>query len=320
MDRDRTTARGTLLVLLIVGLAGPASARALRPPDPGAAKVKKPAKPKAKPAPGTRPRLIFPVVGPVSYRNDFGERRAGGRHQGNDLVAAKRSLAVAVEAGKVKLWTSSTNAGCMLYLHGASGTTYLYIHLNNDLTTGNDNRGKCIPGTAYAKGLKNGTKVKAGQPIGYVGDSGDADGIASHLHFEVHPKDGRAVSPYPYLQKARHLLFAGDPRVPLTLNLSGVVTTVGPGALRLKIGALRASNGLRLSKLGRTISLDVPVDAVVETPAASATKAVSNALTGELVQVVTPPRKPTLAAELGAAGALSVAKIVLSTPAGPPIG
>ena len=34
----------------------------------------------------------------------------------------------------------------MLYLYGASGTTYMYIHLNNDLTMKNDNRGKCVPG------------------------------------------------------------------------------------------------------------------------------------------------------------------------------
>jgi hypothetical protein len=53
----------------------------------------------------------------------------------------------------------------MLYLYGASGTTYLYIHLNNDLTMKNDNRGKCVAGVAYARGLKNGAKVQAGQII-----------------------------------------------------------------------------------------------------------------------------------------------------------
>jgi len=46
----------------------------------------------------------------------------------------------------------------MLYLYGDSGTTYLYIHLDNDLTAKNDNRGKCVAGVAYAKGLKDGRR------------------------------------------------------------------------------------------------------------------------------------------------------------------
>ena len=75
------------------------------------------------------------------------------------MMAPKRALALAAEPGKVKFWTHSATAGCMLYLYGASGTTYYYIHLNNDLTGRNDNRGKCVDGTAYAKGLPNRTVI-----------------------------------------------------------------------------------------------------------------------------------------------------------------
>jgi hypothetical protein len=124
------------------------------------------------------------------------------------MVASKRALALAAEPGRVEFWTHSASAGCMLYLHGASGTTYYYIHLNNDLTRRDDNRGKCVAGTAYAKGLKNSARVAAGQVVGYVGDSGDADGVHPHLHFELHPNGGRAVDPYPWLQGGQHLLFA----------------------------------------------------------------------------------------------------------------
>jgi len=85
-------------------------------------------------------------------------------------MAPRRALAVATEAGKVKFWTHSASAGCMLYLYGKSGTTYLYIHLNNDLTNGNDNRGKCVAGTSYAPSLKDGQKVQAEKRVlpGYV--------------------------------------------------------------------------------------------------------------------------------------------------------
>ncbi|MFQ5425994.1 MAG: hypothetical protein ACE5EV_02815, partial [Gaiellales bacterium] len=78
-------------------------------------------------------RIVFPVVGPASYFNDFGAPRAQGSHQGNDILSEWRAIAVAAESGRVRIWTSSARAGCMLWLDGDSGTTYAYIHLNNDL-------------------------------------------------------------------------------------------------------------------------------------------------------------------------------------------
>src|SRR2546423_13447232 len=203
MRRHRTTARGVLFLASTIGLAASAAAAL------AANKVPE--------------HIVSPVVGGVQYIDDFGAPRPGGPHQGNDITAAKKSPAVAAEAGRVKYWTTSRSAGCMLYLYGESGTTYYYIHLNNDLTMRNDNRGKCVKGTAYT--VKDGAKVAAGQQIAYVGDSGDADGGNSHLHFEVHPGGGRAVSPYPYLQKAYKLLFAAKPGTPFSLTLSGTVVS-----------------------------------------------------------------------------------------------
>ena len=157
------------------------------------------------PAAAPPPKIIFPVIGRVSYSDDFGAARAQGGHPGNDILAARKALVVAAEPGRVVFWTTSANAGCMLYLYGQSGTTYQYIHLNNDLTRRNDNRGSCVAGVAYAAGLRDGDEVGAGELIGYVSDSGDADGRHPHLHFELHPGGGQAISPYPWLLGAERL-------------------------------------------------------------------------------------------------------------------
>jgi hypothetical protein len=258
------------------------------------------------------------VVGPVQYTNDFGAPRSQGAHQGNDIMAPKRSLAVAAEAGTVK-FASGGAAGCYLYLYGArSRTTYLYIHLNNDLTTGNDNRGRCVAGVAYARGLRSGTTVKAGEPVGFVGDSGDADGVAPHLHFELHPRGGRAVSPYPYLNRAVRLLFAVGRGQTFTLRLAGRVVRTSGGRLELRVRTLTSWPGsFRFTNVNRSVDLAVPTTALIERRSDGIARTVSvPALTtltrGLPVTVWTPPAACTLAAQMGRDGALSASRIVIS--------
>ncbi len=263
-------------------------------------------------APKVPDHIIFPVVGQVQYVDDFGAPRAGGSHQGNDLMSAKRSPAVAAEAGTVKYWTTSRTAGCMLYLYGVSGTVYYYIHLNNDLTLKNDNRGKCVKGTAYT--VTNGARVAAGQQIAYVGDSGDADGGNSHLHFEVHPGGGHAVSPYPYLQKAYKLLFAAKPGTPFSLTLSGTVVSATADRVVVNVATSQAwPSGLTLTRLNRPITLAVPATALVQTvaPTVRAVASVTLATRGQKVVVWTQPAPATLKAQRGDEGALTSALIQL---------
>jgi hypothetical protein len=299
MRRPRTTARG-ILFLTFALLAWPGTAAASPDASDGVNKV---------------PRLIFPVIGDATYIDDFGDARGQGSHEANDLMAAKRSLAVAVEAGKVKFWTTSSRAGCMLYLDGESGTQYLYIHLNNDLTPANDNRGKCVPGVAFADGLKSGARVGAGEPVGFVGDSGDADGIASHLHFEVHPNGGAAVSPYPYLRKARRLLFAAKPGSLFTLALSGKVVSVAGEELRLELEQVRSwPGGRRIEHSGQKVAVSVPPTASIEgaiEPLTLASPTVGGLGPGTTVTVFTTPAKTTLAAQTGARNALSAKRVVV---------
>ena len=256
------------------------------------------------------PRLIFPVVGTTSYYDDFGEPRAGGAHQGNDLLAARHAPAVAVEGGTVKFWTTSVQAGCMLYLHGDSGTTYLYIHLNNDLTARNDNQGTCVAGTSYAPGLKDGARVAAGQLIGFVGDSGDANGIHPHLHFEVHPNDGAAVDPYPYLRKAQQLMFYAKPGAKIALSIGGTVVSSFGGELELKTSQVQM-NSAKPVKVSRPITLSVAADARVLVDLPGVAVGLDALLSGVYATVQTLPIRATIAAQRGDANVLTASRIML---------
>ena len=260
--------------------------------------------------------IVFPVFGATRYVDDFGAPRAGGAHQGIDIMAAKRSLALAAESGKVKFWTTSAAAGCMLYLYGASGTTYYYIHLNNDLTRKNDNRGKCVPGTAYAPGLKNGSKVSAGQPVGFVGDSGDANGIHAHLHFEVHPGGKGAVDPYPTLQSAQHLLFAAQPGTGFTLELDGTVAAPAAESLQIRLKEVHAWPSGQHQKLRRSLLLNVPSTAVIQSVKGSSARNTTllSAQKGQTVKVWTMPATANLKTERGDPLALEAALVLLKAP------
>ena len=299
MLSHRTTARG-LLVLTTLALSAGSAAAHDAPTNP-AAKV---------------PPLIFPVVGKATYTNDFGAARGSGGHQGNDIMTTWRSPAVAVEGGKIEFHTTSPRAGCMLYLYGKSGTTYLYIHLNNDLTAKNDNRGKCVAGVAYWKGLKNGAKVAAGQPIAYNGNSGDADGGAYHLHFEVHPGGGAAVSPYPYLRKAKKLLLAVQPGADFTAALRGSVVEADPVERSLTLNVERVQSwpgGLRVTDVKRAVELAVSPAAVISDPLGvlTTTARLAALQKGQTTVAWTQKATATLAAALGSPLSLTATKLEL---------
>jgi len=210
------------------------------------------------------PKFVFPVVGPARYFSDFGAPRAQGSHQGNDIMSVRWAPAVAVENGTVKF--DSGGWGCMLNLLGDSGTKYTYIHLNNDLTMKNDNQGKCVAGIAFAKGLKNGQRVEVGQHIAYVGDSGDADGIQPHLHFERHPGGGAATNPFHWLNTVPRLLFSSPLGQPVSLSLRGtVLQAAAPETLRLKLETVRPwPVGPRVTQKGRAVTVTVPATASFE--------------------------------------------------------
>lgn len=294
MIRHRTTAVTLFVLLLGWALAGTASAAV--------------------------PRIVFPVVAKTVYTDDFGDPRGSGSHQGNDIMAAKKSRVVAAEAGRISIYNRSARAGCMLYLYGRSGTTYLYIHLNNDRTMRNDNRGGCRPGVAYAPNLRAGRKmpVGAGQLIGYVGDSGDADGIASHLHFELHPGGRGAVSPYRRLRAGWRLLYqrpaAATPTLGVRIAGRVLSTTLGTDShrLRVRVSLVRLSTG-HYARPGRNVVVTVPATASVERAgeAGATATTLGSARAGERVTVWTERFANTLAYAQARAGRHVAQRVLL---------
>jgi peptidoglycan hydrolase-like protein with peptidoglycan-binding domain len=125
--------------------------------------------------------LVFPVRGPHAYSDDFGAPRHQGRHEGNDILAPPGAPVVAVAGGHIDRLTRVPRGlgGIHLWLDDDAGTAYYYAHLRR-----------------IAPGLVPGSRVRAGQVIGYVGRTGDARGGPYHLHFEMHPGGGAAVDPY----------------------------------------------------------------------------------------------------------------------------
>jgi Peptidase family M23 len=293
MIGHRTTARGALLLLSIAAAAAAFSVVAT---GAGAAKV---------------PRIVFPLLSDVPVFDNYGDPRPNGHHAGIDIEhAPRRTPVLAAEAGKVQWHTTSWRAGCMLYLYGASGTTYLYIHLNNDRTLRNDNLAKCGLGTSYT--VADGAKVKAGQVIALNGDSGDADGNP-HLHFEVHPNDGRDVNPLPFLKKAVRLLFPGGIGTRFALGLRGAPVALEGDRLTLDVTAVRWWPGGRWTPLERTVVLAVDPAASVDPTLASLVdpgeRSAQSRKASSVVTVFTATAKVTDDARRGEPGALTAARL-----------
>jgi murein DD-endopeptidase MepM/ murein hydrolase activator NlpD len=128
-------------------------------------------------------RYACPVEPPYSYVDTWGAARSSGRtHEGTDIMAPRGAKELAYTDGVVSREHTNSLGGITLWLDGDNGDQYYYAHLS----------GYAVP---------QGTRVRAGQHIAYVGNTGDARYTAPHLHFEVHPGGGAAVNPYPYVKR-----------------------------------------------------------------------------------------------------------------------
>ena len=160
------------------------------------------------PAPVAEPirEITFPAVGPIRYSDTFGAcrgYRCSRAHQGADLFGVKLAPLVAAADGTITFVrrSATTSAGNTVILTDDEGWRYLYLHLNND-TPGTDD-GANPQAWILPNGLRTGDRVSAGDVIGYLGDSGNAERTPSHLHFEIRPPGKRAINPTPSLRAAQ---------------------------------------------------------------------------------------------------------------------
>jgi murein DD-endopeptidase MepM/ murein hydrolase activator NlpD len=124
--------------------------------------------------------MTCPIAAPHSFIDSWGFPRSGGRtHEGADIMAAKGAPVVAVTNGTITFAGVGVTAGNWLILSGDDGHEYWYMHNTENLV---------LHG-----------RVSVGRQIATVGDTGNAIGGPSHVHFEYHPGSGGPINPYPLL-------------------------------------------------------------------------------------------------------------------------
>jgi murein DD-endopeptidase MepM/ murein hydrolase activator NlpD len=183
----------------------------------------------------TRGGYVFPVYGPASFGDSFGAPRRnvpGGWHHGEDIFAPLGTPVLAVADGVLHTIGFTPIGGYRLWLRDRQGNEFYYAHLS-----------------AYTPLAVEGREVRAGDVIGFVGETGDAEGGAPHLHFEIHPAamlglgyDG-VIAPYPILlawRRAEDIPFsAGRVYVP-----AGASVLEQPGAVLLVADDISSRSGL----------------------------------------------------------------------------
>jgi murein DD-endopeptidase MepM/ murein hydrolase activator NlpD len=135
----------------------------------------------------------MPLAGidPRKLADTFNDARDGRKHEALDIPAPRGTPVLAVAQGNVAKLFTSKPGGLTVYQFDDSRTyCYYYAHLDR-----------------YASGLQEGTLLRPGQTLGYVGSTGNASAKAPHLHFAVFklgPEKkwwvGTAIDPLPMLR------------------------------------------------------------------------------------------------------------------------
>lgn len=114
---------------------------------------------------------------------NFGDPRDGGTrtHMGEDILAPRDSFIVSPTDAVVTRIGTQSSEGNYVNVAAPGGETFIFMHLD------------------HFADIDEGDVLKPGDIIGYVGNTGNAAGGPTHLHFEVHDKTRKAIDPYPLL-------------------------------------------------------------------------------------------------------------------------
>jgi murein DD-endopeptidase MepM/ murein hydrolase activator NlpD len=187
---------------------------------------------------------VFPVYGPCSFGDTFKAPRADvSWHHGEDIFAPLGTPLLAVADGTIFSVGWNDLGGYRLWLRDRQGNQFYYAHLS-----------------AFSALARNGNEVHAGDVVGFVGNTGDAQTTPYHLHFEIHPVgllplgyDG-VVRPYSYLLAWRRLqdvsFAAGLGWAPPAPSSS---TAPRPGAFLLGQSDISSASGLEPGSLERAL-------------------------------------------------------------------
>ena len=191
--------------------------------------------------------FVFPIYGTASFGDSFGAPRPdvpGGWHHGEDIFAAGGAPLLAVADGTLHTIGFNKIGGYRLWLRDTEGDEFYYAHLS-----------------AYSPLAVEGRSVQAGDVIGFVGNTGDADGGAPHLHFEIHPAsmaglgyDG-VVAPYSILlawRRAQDISFSAG-RIYVPTGPGGSTTLPPPGAVLLEADDIGSTSGLEPGALEKVL-------------------------------------------------------------------
>jgi murein DD-endopeptidase MepM/ murein hydrolase activator NlpD len=147
---------------------------------------------------------VFPVAGASGFVDTYGGLRTdvpGHWHHGDDIFAALGTPVVAVATGTVNRVGWEKIGGWRLWVRDRVGNEFYYAHLSG-----------------YAPAILHSNRVRAGEVIAFVGNTGDAFTTSPHVHFEIHPRpllhlqyDG-AVDPTRYLLSWKHVRPVDTPR------------------------------------------------------------------------------------------------------------